>query len=148
MDKKNTIYSGDPLPALFLTEMVRELNEVQVFLEVLSSEEALLLESVGTKKRVKKGANLFRQGEYHDGIFLIKEGRVRTFCSSPSGRQLTLAYWTPGHFVGGRRFLVVLTFGQEMPLRTLLIVSEGFSHPTLNRGRASFCLLSHKCIDC
>ena len=33
---------------------------------------------------------------------------------------------------------MVLTFGQEMPLRTLLIVSEGFSHPTLNRGR-QFC---------
>ena len=101
LDKKDTIYSGDPLPALFLTEMVRELNEGAGFLEVLSSEETLLLESVGTQKRVKKGANLFRQGEYHDGIFLIKEGRVRTFCSSPSGRQLTLAYWTPGHFVGG-----------------------------------------------
>ena len=44
LDKKNTIYSGDPLPALFLTEMVRELNEGAGFLEVLSSEETLLLE--------------------------------------------------------------------------------------------------------
>ncbi len=101
MDSKNTLSCGDPLPALFLTEMVRELNEGAGFLEILSSEEMLLLENFGINQRVKKGANLFRQGEYHDGIFLIKEGRVRTFCSGPSGRQLTLAYWTPGHFVGG-----------------------------------------------
>jgi CRP-like cAMP-binding protein len=26
---------------------------------------------------------------------------VRTFYAAPSGRQITLAYWTAGHFVGG-----------------------------------------------
>ena len=101
LDSQETLSSSDPLPALFLTEMVRELNEGAGFLGSLSTEEALLLEECGKLQRVIKGANIFRQGEYHDGIFLIKEGRVRTFCSSPSGRQLTLAYWTPGHFVGG-----------------------------------------------
>jgi CRP-like cAMP-binding protein len=47
------------------------------------------------------GQPVFTQGELHDGIFLIEEGRVRTFYVGPSGKELTLAYWTPGHFVGG-----------------------------------------------
>src|SRR5690606_14479745 len=45
--------------------------------------------------------SVFTQGETHRGIFLIESGRVRTFYSGPSGREVTLAYWTPGHFVGG-----------------------------------------------
>ncbi len=44
---------------------------------------------------------LFRQGDRHDGIFLVQSGVVRTFYNSPSGREITLAYWQPGNFVGG-----------------------------------------------
>lgn len=44
---------------------------------------------------------VFRQGDKHTGIFLIESGRVRTYYTGPSGREITLAYWTPGHFVGG-----------------------------------------------
>ena len=47
------------------------------------------------------GENVFTQGERHNGIFLIEQGRVRTYYIGPSGKELTLAYWTPGHFVGG-----------------------------------------------
>ncbi len=44
---------------------------------------------------------LFRQGDRHRGIFLIQSGVVRTFYTSPTGREITLAYWPPGNFVGG-----------------------------------------------
>lgn len=44
---------------------------------------------------------LFRQGDCHEGIFLIESGLFRTFYDSPSGREITLAYWQPGNFVGG-----------------------------------------------
>jgi CRP/FNR family cyclic AMP-dependent transcriptional regulator len=44
---------------------------------------------------------VFVQGRPHNGIYLIEQGRVRTFYVGPSGKELTLAYWTPGHFVGG-----------------------------------------------
>ncbi len=37
----------------------------------------------------------------HDGIFVIEHGCVRVFYTSPSGREITLAYWNPGNFVGG-----------------------------------------------
>ncbi|SDH44135.1 Cyclic nucleotide-binding domain-containing protein [Bradyrhizobium sp. Rc2d] len=44
---------------------------------------------------------VFNQGEHHDGIFIIRRGQVRVYYSAPSGREITLAYWTPGHFIGG-----------------------------------------------
>lgn len=47
------------------------------------------------------GTTVFLQGTRHAGIFLVESGRVRTYFSGPSGREITLAYWTPGHFVGG-----------------------------------------------
>jgi len=44
---------------------------------------------------------VFLQGQPHEGIFLIEAGVVRSYYTAPSGREITLAYWTPGHFVGG-----------------------------------------------
>jgi CRP/FNR family cyclic AMP-dependent transcriptional regulator len=44
---------------------------------------------------------LWRQGDPHRGIYFIDEGRVRTFYLAPSGREVSLAYWFPGNFVGG-----------------------------------------------
>ena len=91
----------EPLSALFLSESLTDLNEGATFLERLSMEEITFLRSRGTTLRVKKGDGIFFQGESHESIFLIESGRVRSYCTGPSGRELTLAYWTPGHFVGG-----------------------------------------------
>jgi CRP-like cAMP-binding protein len=44
---------------------------------------------------------IFHQGDPHNGIYLIEAGRVRSFYAGPSGKEITLAYWTPGHFIGG-----------------------------------------------
>ena len=44
---------------------------------------------------------LFNQGAKHDGIYLIESGRIRVFYTSPLGREITLAYWRAGNFVGG-----------------------------------------------
>lgn len=48
-----------------------------------------------------RGAGIFRQGDQHDGIVVIESGMVRSFYTAPSGREITLAYWQPGNFVGG-----------------------------------------------
>ena len=50
---------------------------------------------------LSSGESIFTQGGPHTGIFLIEAGRVRVFYTGPSGREVTLAYWTPGHFIGG-----------------------------------------------
>jgi CRP-like cAMP-binding protein len=49
----------------------------------------------------RPGAQIFAQGSDHEGIYIIDEGRVRVFYTAPSGREITLAYWSPGHFIGG-----------------------------------------------
>lgn len=53
-------------------------------------------------KRLKfiRGQTVFAQGERHHGVFIIETGLIRTFYASPSGREITLAYWKPGNIVG------------------------------------------------
>lgn len=64
------------------------------------SERAYVLER-GRAKLYRSGAAIFRQGDPHDGIFLIEGGLVRVFYTAPAGREITLAYWTKGNFCGG-----------------------------------------------
>jgi CRP/FNR family transcriptional regulator, cyclic AMP receptor protein len=54
----------------------------------------------GIRRVVHRRQMLFSQGTPHDGIYLIETGRVRVFYVAPSGREITLAYWNPGNFVG------------------------------------------------
>src|SRR5262245_3832171 len=55
----------------------------------------------GTRRVIHRRQTLFAQGTPHDGIYLIETGRMRVFYTAPSGREITLAYWHPGNFVGG-----------------------------------------------
>lgn len=87
--------------ALFLSESGTALNEGAGFLDCLSDAELERLRTRGRPVRVSKGDGIFFQGDPHGGIYLIECGLVRTFYNGPSGREITLAYWTPGHFVGG-----------------------------------------------
>lgn len=43
---------------------------------------------------------LFRQGDHHQGIFLIEHGIVRSYYDSEDGRELTLGFWSEGHYIG------------------------------------------------
>ncbi|MBT6429092.1 MAG: Crp/Fnr family transcriptional regulator [Rhodospirillaceae bacterium] len=44
--------------------------------------------------------HFFQQGEAHNGIHLIEFGRIRSYYTSPAGREITLGYWAAGDFVG------------------------------------------------
>jgi CRP-like cAMP-binding protein len=57
--------------------------------------------SRGKRRVLYHGASLFRQGSPQDGIYLIESGRIKVFYIAPSGREITLAYWHSGNFVGG-----------------------------------------------
>ena len=48
----------------------------------------------------EKGGMLFRQGDVHDGIFLVESGLIKSYYESEDGRELTLGFWTAGHYVG------------------------------------------------
>ena len=51
--------------------------------------------------RLRINELLFAQGDPHDGIVIVDSGRIRSFYTAPSGREITLAYWFPGNFIGG-----------------------------------------------
>lgn len=67
----------------------------------LSREERASVEGCGRKTEVPTGIHLFRQGEPHGGVFIVLSGIVRTYYVAPNGRELTLAHWLAGNFVGG-----------------------------------------------
>jgi len=70
-------------------------------LATLSDADLAALRAVSSERALRSGTSLFRQGELHEGIFIILAGRVRTYYTGASGREITLAYWPAGHFVGG-----------------------------------------------
>jgi CRP-like cAMP-binding protein len=87
--------------ALFMSETIDELNIGAHFLNRLSAAEKAQLRELGRPVVVRQGEIVFSQGDQHEGIFIIESGQVRVYYTAPSGREITLAYWTPGHFIGG-----------------------------------------------
>jgi CRP-like cAMP-binding protein len=70
-------------------------------LEGLSEADRLQVMERGRRRVLYRGATLFTQETPNDGIWLIETGRIRVFYAAPTGREITLAYWYPGNFVGG-----------------------------------------------
>ena len=56
--------------------------------------------ALGRRRDYRGGALLFQQGDPHDGIFLIETGLVKSYYVSEDGRELTLGFWTKGHYIG------------------------------------------------
>ena len=88
-------------PALYLSESVIEVRGKPNLLSRLSADDYLAVRERGREIAVECGEHAFRQGAPHEGIYVIETGSIRTYYTGPSGREITLAYWTPGHFVGG-----------------------------------------------
>jgi CRP/FNR family cyclic AMP-dependent transcriptional regulator len=87
--------------AVFLSEVLTQINDGARFLDRLTLDEIERLRRISSSFVTDPGESIFMQGDVHNGIFLIESGRVRTFYAGPSGKEITLAYWTPGHFIGG-----------------------------------------------
>jgi CRP/FNR family cyclic AMP-dependent transcriptional regulator len=87
--------------ALLLTEPRPLQSGPPPMLQGLSDQEIGAVIAKGHRKVLYRGTSLFSQGSPHDGIYLIETGRMRVFYTAPSGREITLAYWHPGNFVGG-----------------------------------------------
>ena len=87
--------------SLLLTENVRAIGGPPSLFETLSPSEREAVIRCGKRRVIYRGQTLFNQGSRHDGIFVIETGRIRVFYTAPSQREITLAYWHPGNFVGG-----------------------------------------------
>lgn len=97
---KAPILKGDP-SAIYLSEYLLEINAGAGFLHGLNDIDQAKIRKSGSRCLLEKGQGLFFQGDAHTGIWIVESGRIRSFYTGPSGREITLAYWTPGHFVGG-----------------------------------------------
>jgi CRP-like cAMP-binding protein len=85
--------------------MLAEKHETSVrknanLFDLLTQEQRTALLEIGERRTFEIDQPLFEQGDPHDGIYLIETGRVSSYYLSPSGRQITLAYWFPGNLVG------------------------------------------------
>jgi CRP-like cAMP-binding protein len=78
--------------------LVRPIPGLLDSLTAISLEQLL---AIGRPCKFEKNDPLWQQGDPHEGIYLITKGRIRSFYIAPSGREVTLAYWLPGNFVGG-----------------------------------------------
>ncbi len=92
---------SDSPSAIYLSEYMLDINEGADFLNSLSKADRKTVRKQGTRCLLKKGQGLFFQGDPHTGVWIIESGRIRTFYAGPTGREITLAYWSEGHFVGG-----------------------------------------------
>ncbi|MEC5383546.1 Crp/Fnr family transcriptional regulator [Aurantimonas sp. C2-6-R+9] len=84
-----------------MTEALLEIKDNHNILSYLTDTECQQVLSCATRQLRKPGEHIFVQGEPHEGIFLIRSGSARTYYASSTGREITLAHWTAGHFVGG-----------------------------------------------
>jgi CRP/FNR family cyclic AMP-dependent transcriptional regulator len=87
--------------ALLLAESASLLGGPPPLFRSLTPAERQQVLSHGHRRVLNRGQTLFNQGSPHEGIYLIETGRIRVFYTAPSGREITLAYWYPGNFVGG-----------------------------------------------
>lgn len=86
---------------IYLSEDMISLHSGTSLLDNLGTGDKERVLAVALRSSVRRGDPLFYQGDDHTGMWIIESGRVRTFYSGPSGKEITLAYWTKGHFVGG-----------------------------------------------
>ena len=81
------------------TVAYRSNRQPNILAKLSDAERALVLRR-GKRQKFSRGQTLFAQGDGHHGVFIVETGLIRTFYASPSGREITLAYWKPGNIVG------------------------------------------------
>ena len=87
--------------ALLLAEAHGAASGMPNLLARLSEPDRARVLAQGRSRTLERGETVFRQGDPHTGIFLVESGLIRVFYTAPSAREITLAYWYPGNFVGG-----------------------------------------------
>lgn len=92
---------GDASAGILLAEHENLFSRQKSLIERLNDEDRARVRSYGVESSFERGDLLFAQGDDHNGIMIIEDGLIRSYYTAPSGREITLAYWLPGNFVGG-----------------------------------------------
>jgi CRP/FNR family transcriptional regulator, cyclic AMP receptor protein len=131
-----------PRPSVLLYEAHPYLSGIPDIFAGLSPADQARINEAGQERQFSEGEHLFRQGAPHDGIFVVRHGVVRSYYVAPNGREITLAAWPSGNFVGGPEIFgggvhvwsgVALTDGRAVHLPGAVI-------PSLMRDVPSFAL--------
>jgi len=88
-----------PSGALLLSDRALD-SEVPDLLARLPESICAQVRALGRARAYRAGETLFEQGQPHDGLVVIESGLVRSYYTSEDARELTLGYWSAGHFVG------------------------------------------------
>ena len=94
-----------PDSSTFVAKALLQVGTAPDLLHDLTAEQRERILATGLLRRYRVGETVFAQGEPHNGILVIRDGEVRAYYVAPSGREITLAYWHKGHFVGGPEIL-------------------------------------------
>src|SRR6202795_1178958 len=86
---------------IMLTESNSLVRPLPGLLDELGEADQRRLQAIGRDKQLSSGEFVWQQGDGQTGIYLIRSGRIRTYYVAPSGREVTMAYWFSGNFVGG-----------------------------------------------
>jgi len=92
---------GAGTAGILLAENSNLVGRPQSLIDRLNPQDRDRVRCIGTARQLSRSEILLSQGEFQDGIVLVESGLIRSFYTAPSGRQITLAYWLPGNFVGG-----------------------------------------------
>jgi CRP-like cAMP-binding protein len=92
---------GEKSAGILLSETERSVPRQASLIDRLPQQVRAQIKAHGQARSYRRGEVLFRQGDLHDGIVVIESGLIRSFYTAPTGREITLAYWLPGNFVGG-----------------------------------------------
>jgi CRP/FNR family transcriptional regulator, cyclic AMP receptor protein len=101
MGQKTPEEPGASSAGVLLTESDSLAVRQQSLIERLSPADRERVCRHGRAQSYQRGEILFAQNEPHKGIMIIETGLVRSYYTAPTGREITLAYWSPGNFVGG-----------------------------------------------
>ena len=58
------------------------------------------LAAKGAMRHYRANTTLIQEGDRGDTLFVVLSGSLRIFCSDPNGREITLAIYGPGEYVG------------------------------------------------
>ncbi|HEY1931918.1 MAG TPA: Crp/Fnr family transcriptional regulator [Acetobacteraceae bacterium] len=92
---------GERWAGILLTESENLAQRQPSLIDRLREEDRRLVLQHARQWTLNRNELLFAQGDPHDGIVIVNAGRIRSFYTAPSGREITLAYWFPGNFIGG-----------------------------------------------
>ena len=74
-------------------------------LDSLSKSDLLLFREHLKLKRVRKGRELFHEGSYPKGVYILKRGKVKIYQRTQNGGEQIVYIYTPGEMFGFRPLL-------------------------------------------